>query len=164
VVDGVVEDVLERPLVLLLGLDLLRPEALAEDVVFAPVALVEGAGVFAVQVAHSLGEVRERRLEDEVVVVAEQAARVEPPAVAPADAFQDVEEDAAVVVVGEDRRVVVPLGADVVVRAGRDVAARTSHRGERSSASARAAAPCAFRRTSVTDSSRARHETRPLRA
>ena len=72
-VDRVVEDVLERLLVLLLGFDLLRPEALAEDVIRSPVALVEGARVLAVQVAHAVGEIRERRLDDEVVVVAEEA-------------------------------------------------------------------------------------------
>jgi hypothetical protein len=58
VVDGVVEDVLESALVLLLGLNVLRPEALPEDVVLAPVPLVEGAGVLAVQVTHPVGEVR----------------------------------------------------------------------------------------------------------
>jgi hypothetical protein len=131
-VDGVVEDVLERLQELLLGLDLLRPEALAEDVVLPAVALVECACVLAVQVAHAVGEVRQGRLDDEVVVVAEQAARVQAPAVAPPDAFQDLEEDAAVAVVPEDRRVVVPLRADVVEGAGREVAVRTSHRTERS--------------------------------
>jgi hypothetical protein len=58
VVDGVVEDVLESALVLLLGLNVFRPEALPEDVVLAPVPLVEGAGVLAVQVTHPVGEVR----------------------------------------------------------------------------------------------------------
>ena len=162
VVDRVVEDVLERGLVLLLGLDLFRPEALAEDVVLAAVALVEGAGVLAVQVAHAVGEVRERRFDHEVVVIAEQAPGVESPAIAAADPPQDLEEDAAVVVVHEDRRVVVPFGADVVVRAGREIAVRTSHRSERSSASRGTDAAYAIRRTAVTDSSRARHET-PLR-
>jgi hypothetical protein len=127
VVDGVVEDVLEGALVLLLRLDVLRPEALSEDVVFAAVAAVEGAGVLAVEVAHALGEVRERRLDDEVVVVAEKAAGVEAPAVAPLDATEDLEEDGPVTVVEEDRRVVVPLRADVVVRAGLEVAMRASH-------------------------------------
>jgi hypothetical protein len=73
---GVVEDVVERPLVLLFRLDHLRPEALAEDVVLAPVAFVEGARVLSVQVAHPVGQIRERRLDEKVVVVAEQAARV----------------------------------------------------------------------------------------
>ena len=127
-VDRVVEDVLEGVVVLLLGLDHLRPEALAEDVVLAAVALVEGAGVLAVQVAHPVREVRLGRLDDEVVVVSEQAAGVEPPAVAPLDLPQDVEEDCPVPVILEDRRVVVPLRGDVVVRAGLEVAVRASHR------------------------------------
>ena len=96
--------------------------------VLAPVALVEGAGVLAVQVTHPVGEVRERRLHDQVVVVAEQAAGVEPPAIAALDPPQDVEEDCPVPVILEDRRVVVPLRADVVVRAGLEVAVRASHR------------------------------------
>jgi len=122
VVDRVVEDVVEGVVVLLLGFDHFRPEALAEDVVFASVALVEGAGVLAVQVAHPVGEVRKRRLHDEVVVVAQEAAGVKAPVVAPPDAPQDVEEDGPVPVILEDRPVAVPFRADVVVRPGGEVA------------------------------------------
>src|SRR5919205_870477 len=77
VVDGVVQDVFQGLRELLLGLDLLGPEALAEDMVLSAVPLVERARVFAVQVAHPLGEVRQRRFDDEVVVVAEEATRME---------------------------------------------------------------------------------------
>jgi hypothetical protein len=142
VVDGVLEDVLERLQELLLGLDLLRPESLAEDVVLPAVALVERARVLAVEVAHAVGEVRQGCLDDEVVVVAEEAARVQAPAVAPADAFQDLEEHAAVAIVPEDRRVVVPFRADVVEGAGSEVAVRASHRIERSSGARPATATC----------------------
>jgi hypothetical protein len=131
VVDGVVEDVVERVVVLLLGFDHPRPEPFPEDVVDAAMALVEGARVLAVQVTHPVGEIRERRLDHEVVVVSEQAARVKPPAVALSHALQDLDEDGAVPVVEEDRRVVVSLGAEVVVRAGGEVAVRASHRGDR---------------------------------
>jgi hypothetical protein len=48
VVERIVQDVLEGGGVLLLRLDQLRPETAAEDVVVAPVTLVEGAGVAAV--------------------------------------------------------------------------------------------------------------------
>jgi hypothetical protein len=48
VVDRVVEDVLERLVVLLSGLDLFRPEAAPEDVVLAAMAIVERAGVLTV--------------------------------------------------------------------------------------------------------------------
>src|SRR3954451_16100160 len=131
VVHGVVEDVVEGVVVLLLGFDHPRPEALPEDVVDAAMALVEGPRVLAVEVAHAVGEIREGRLDHEVVVVPEQAARVESPAVAPPHALQDLDEDGAIPVVEEDRVVVVPLGTDVVVRAGGEVAERTSHRGDR---------------------------------
>ena len=126
-IHGVVEDVVERVVVLLFGLDHFRPEALAEDVVLAAVALVERAGVLSVQVAHPFGQVRERRLDDQVVVVAEQAACVQPPAVVPPDASEDLEENRAVPVVAEDRCVVVPLRTDVVIGARCDVAVRSSH-------------------------------------
>ena len=125
--EGVVEDVVERLLVLGFGLDHLRPEALAENVVLASMAFVERACVLSVQVAHPVGEVRERRLDQEVVVVAEQAACVKTPAVVAADAPQDLQEDCAVPVVEEDRRVVVPFRPDVVERARLEVTKRPAH-------------------------------------
>jgi hypothetical protein len=127
VVDRVSDDVLESRAVLLLALDHFRPVAPAEEVVDAPVALVEGAGVAAVQVAHALVEVRLGRLEQEVVVVPHQAADVHQPAVAALDPAQNVEEDDPVVVVVHDRRVVVPAGHDVVGRAGEEDAVRSAH-------------------------------------
>ena len=126
-VDRVVDDVVDRVVVLLLRFDHPRPEPLAEDVVPAAVPLVEGAGVLAVQVAHAVGKVRQRGLDEEVVVVAEQAAGVEAPAIVALDPSQNLEEDPPVVVVLEDRSVVVPLRPDVVVGAGREVTVRTSH-------------------------------------
>jgi hypothetical protein len=64
VVDRIVEDVVEGVVVLILRLDHLRPEPLPEDVVLAPMALVEGAGVLAVEVAHAVGQVGEPRLDE----------------------------------------------------------------------------------------------------
>ena len=138
------EDVLERFLVLLFGLDHFGPEASAEDMVLPAMAVVEGSGVLAVQVAHARGEVREPRLDDQVVVVAEQAPGVEPPAVAAADPPQDLCEDGPVDVVAEDRVVVIPLCPDVVVRAGFEVAVRASHRGDRTGARRAQTAMSAF--------------------
>ena len=126
-VDGVVEDIVEGVVVLLFGLDHSGPEALAEDVMLAAVPFVEGTGVLAVEVAHPIGKVGEGRLDDEVVVVTEEAACVEAPAIVAADALQDLEEDCAVTVVEEDRRVVVPLRPDVVVGPGGEVSQRASH-------------------------------------
>ena len=60
-------------------------------------------------------------------MVAEETAGVQPPAVTTADALQDPDEDRAVGIVHEDRRVVVPLGADVVVGAGLGMSKRSSH-------------------------------------
>jgi hypothetical protein len=161
VVDGVGEDVLEGLLVLLFGLDLLRPEAPAEDVVLPGVAVVEGAGVLAVQVAHPVGEVRERRLDQEVVVVAEQAAGVEAPAVAAADTSEDLGEDGPIPVVAEDRLVVIALGSDVVEGAGGEVAARSSHRLDASGGANAGTEIPVSRRKGGTDVSRARQRTSP---
>jgi hypothetical protein len=127
VVDRVVDDVVEGLLVLLLRFDDLGPVAPPEDVILAPVALVECAGVAAVQVAHPLVEVRGRCLDDEVVVVAEQALCVHPPAVAAHDAAKQVEEDDAVVPVDDDRRVIVPARDDVVEGAVLERPQRASH-------------------------------------
>jgi hypothetical protein len=127
VVKGIVDDVFDRGLVLLVRLDHLRPVAAAEEVILALVALVEGPGVATVQVPHSLVEVRERGLDEQVVVVPHQAAHVGAPAVAPFDPAQDVEEDDPVSIVHDDRRVVVAADPDVVVRAGFEVTEGASH-------------------------------------
>jgi hypothetical protein len=125
--DRVLEDVLQRRFEVLVALDRLRVETLAEDVVAPPVDGVERMGVLAVEVAHPVGEVRLGRLDDEVVMRAEQAARVEAPAVAAHDAAQLVQEGAAVVVVQEAEPFVVAARRDVVPGAGGEVATLSGH-------------------------------------
>ena len=126
-VEGIVDDVVDRRLVLLVRLDHLRPVAAAEDVVLPLVTFVEGAGIAAVQVPHSIREVRQGRLDEEVVVVPHQAAHVSAPAVAPFDSTQDVEEDDPVSGVEHDRRVVVAPDPDVAIGARREVTMGPSH-------------------------------------
>jgi hypothetical protein len=126
--DRIVEYVLERGLVLLLRFDRLRPVAAPEDVILPPVPPVEGAGVAAVQIAHSLVQVGGRRFQDEVVVVPHQAADVDAPAVSALDAPEEMEEHHPVLAVDDDRCVVVPAAPDVVVAAGDEVAVGTPHR------------------------------------
>jgi len=99
----------------------------AEDVVLPRVALVEGAGIGAVQIPHAIGEVWQGGLDQEVVVIAHQAAHVSEPAVAPLDPAQDVEEDDPVSIVEDDRRVVVAPDPDVVVGARGEVTVGPSH-------------------------------------
>jgi hypothetical protein len=94
----------------------------------APVALVEGAGVPAVQVAHPLVEVRLRRLDHEVVVIPHQAADVQAPAVALLDAAEQMDEGEAILVVEDDGQVVVAAGDDVVDGAGLEVPVAAAHR------------------------------------
>jgi hypothetical protein len=142
--DGVLEDVLDNLVVLLPRLDRLGPEASAEDVMLSGVSVVECAGVLTVQVAHAVRQVRHRRLDQQVVVVAEQTLRVEPPAVALAHPVQDAREDGAVGVVAEDRLVVVPLRDDVVVRTVFEMAERSAHCGDGSVGASRRTAASAF--------------------
>ena len=126
-VEGIVDNVVNRCLVLLVGLDHLRPVAAAEDVVLPLVALVECAGIGAVQIPHPVGEVGLRGLDQQVVVVTHQAAHVSAPAVAPFDPAQDVEEDDPVSIVEHDRSVVVAPDPDVVVGTRGEVTVRPSH-------------------------------------
>jgi hypothetical protein len=164
VIERVVDDVLDRVVVLLLGLDHPRPEALAEDVVLAAVPCVEGFGVLAVEVAHPVREVGGGRLDEQVVVVAHEAPDVEAPAVPPLHPPQDVDEGGAIVGVAEDGRVVVPLCPDVVVGARREIAVWPSHPSDGSPGRRRNRAPEASWRTSATVPSRARHGTRLARS
>jgi len=127
VVERVVHDVVDRRLVLLVRLDHSRPVAAAEDVILSLVALVEGTGVAAVQVAHPISEARQGGLDEEVVVVAHEAAHVRAPAVAPFDPPEDVEEDDPISIVEHDRRVVVAPDPDVVVGARLEVTVGSSH-------------------------------------
>jgi hypothetical protein len=153
VVDRVLDDVFDRGVVLFLVLDLLRPEAPAEDVVDAAVAFVEAACVAAVEVAHAVREVRLRRLNEQVIVVAHEAANVDAPAVATDDAVQDVDEEDAVAVVEHDGRLVVAARRDVVQRARREVATWSAHPRDRS----RRGAPRRRARTLGTRPLRPRH-------
>ena len=131
--DGVLEDVLERRLEMLVALDRLGGEAAAEYVVAAAVDGVERACVLAVEIPHPVGQVRPGRLDDEVVMVAEQAARVEAPPVATHDSAELAQEHPAVVVVQEAEALVVPARRDVVPGAGGEVAEGSRHLRDRSS-------------------------------
>ena len=126
-VEGIVDDVVDRGLVLLVRLDHFRPVAAAEDVILPLVAFVEGAGIAAVQVPHPLREVRQWGLDEKVVVVAHEAPHVSAPAVTSFDPPEDVEKNDPVSIVEHDRRVVVAPDPDVVVSARSEVSVRASH-------------------------------------
>jgi hypothetical protein len=127
VVDRIVQHVLDRGFVLLLGFDQLRPEAPPEDMVLPAVPFVEGACVAAVEVAHPVREVRTGCLHYQVVVVAHQAGDVDAPPVSALDPSHDVGEDHAVPVVQDDRSLVVAARRDVVIRAGLERSKWPSH-------------------------------------
>jgi len=158
--ERVVDDVLDRVVVLLLRFDYPRPEPLAKDVVLPAVPCVEGFRVLAVEVAHPVPEVGGGRLDEQVVVVAHEAPDVEAPAVSPLDPPQDVDEGGAIVGVAEDRRVVVALRSDVVVAARHEVAVWPSHPHDGSPGGRRNRASEVGWRTGATVPSRARHGTR----
>ena len=126
-VERIVDDVVDRRFVLLVRLDHLRPVPVAENVVLPLVALVEGAGIAAVQVPHPFGEVRKGSLDEKVVVVPHQTAHVSTPAVTTFDPAEHVEEDDPVSIVQHDRRLVVTPDPDVVVRAGGEETVGSSH-------------------------------------
>jgi hypothetical protein len=157
VVERVVDDIVHGRRVLLLGLDQLRPEAPSEDVVAAAVALVEGAGVRAVQVAHPIGEVGKRRLDDQVIVVPHQTTGVDAPLVAAPDPAEDVQKDRAVPVVDDDWRMVVSPRPDVVVGTGGEEAMRSRHVPDRSRLEAPFEPSGTFRHRSGAAPLRARH-------
>jgi hypothetical protein len=97
-------------------------------VVAAAVPLIERTRVLAVEVAHAVRKIRKRRLDDEVVVVAHQAARVHLPAVPAHDATQNVDERVAILVVEHDRGAVVAARRYVIVGAGGDKTGLATHR------------------------------------
>jgi hypothetical protein len=96
-------------------------------VVLAAVDGVEGFRVAAVQVSHAGGEVRLRRLDDEVVVRPEQAVRVQAPAEEAYDPVHQHEEEPAIVVRLEDETAVVPRRRHVVDPAGDERSERSRH-------------------------------------
>jgi hypothetical protein len=123
----------------------------------AAMAFVEGACVAAVEVPHAVGEVRNRSLHDQVVVVAEQAGDVDAPAVPALHPSHDVGEDHAIPVVQHDRSLVVAPRRDVVIRAGLEVSPWTSHGLDGSDGNIHRCLCAVIRHTSDAAPTRARH-------
>jgi hypothetical protein len=88
-------------------------ETALEHVPAAAMALVEELRIAAVQTLHARGEVLGRRLDDEVVVRAHEAIRVNDPVVVARDHGQQVEEVEPVDVHEEDRCVADAVGRDL---------------------------------------------------
>jgi hypothetical protein len=111
--DRVPADVLARVAEVLLGVDHPRGVPIPEEVSPAAVAGVEPLRVHAVQALHPERQLRDGRLDDEVVVVRHQAERVEPPAEPLGALGEQAEEGDPVEVVAEDRGLVDAVGRDV---------------------------------------------------
>jgi hypothetical protein len=124
---GVVEDVFDRSPEVLLRLDDSRREAVAEEVPPAPVAAVEALRVDAVEPLHPDRKVLARGLEHQVVVVVEQAERLQAPARPDGDACEQAEELATVLVAHDDRALLDAPRADVEVAVREERAERTGH-------------------------------------
>jgi hypothetical protein len=112
--DRVLDNVGDRRVVLAGVFDDFRPVPPPEKVVDASVPVVERAGIAAVQVAHPLVEVGFRRLDDEMEVIAHQAVHVQLPLVTLCDTAEEADEEATVLVVDDDRCVIVAACDDVV--------------------------------------------------
>jgi hypothetical protein len=104
--DRVLEDVAARGEQVALPVDRSGGEAVGEQVAEAPVALVEGLRVAALEALDAAGELRLGAVEDEVVVRRHQAERVHRPVEALGAGSDVGEEEAPVVVVAEDRAAV----------------------------------------------------------
>jgi hypothetical protein len=122
--DGVVEHVGDRSGEVRLVADDPAAEACAEEVAVAAVAVVELERVGAVQELHAGGEVGERGLDDEVVVVAHETQGVDLPGVAADCEEEEAQEAAAILVVAVDRVSVHAAGRDVVDAGWREGATR----------------------------------------
>jgi hypothetical protein len=141
--DGVVQDVVDRVSQVLLRVDHPGGESGAEEVSRASVALVEAKGVRAVKPLDPGGELRLRRVENEVDVVVHQAERMAPPAVTGNGCGQAAEIREPIQVVADDRRAVDAASrhVEVTVRESRTERAGHSADGRR-----RATARCAARK------------------
>lgn len=98
-------------------LDQNRAKARLENVPLGLVPTVEAAGIEAVQLPHPDRDIRERRLDDEVVVIDQQAMRVEEPAVSLQDLVEGRQKPPVIRVIAENRLARIPPNDDVVDRA-----------------------------------------------
>jgi hypothetical protein len=81
-------------------------------------ARVEVPRVLAIQPLHAAGQVRVRRLNEQMEVVRHEATRVDAPAVSARHPISDLEEPLPIVVILEDRLSPVPASSDVIDAAG----------------------------------------------
>jgi hypothetical protein len=128
--------------------------------VIAPlVAAVEAARVVAVEIAHAEIQVCLASFHDEVVVIAHQAVAMNPPAIAPGDAREQVQEDDAVLCVVVDEHAAVAARRDVVVRPREDRSQRSRHASDRTAARRASRESTQIRHTLHWPTARARHWT-----
>lgn len=122
--DGVVQDVVDGVAEVALGVDDPRREACAEEVAGALVPQVEAERVRAVEPLDAGGELRLRRVEDEMDVVVHEAEGVAVPPVAVDGRSEAPEIAEPVVVVADDRGAVDPTRGHVEITVGES---RTEH-------------------------------------
>jgi hypothetical protein len=107
--------------------DHVRGEAIAEDVTRALVPRVEVVGVPAVQPVHGAGEILTRCPQQQVVVRSHQAVAEAVHVELAQHAVEQRQEDAAIVVVREERAVEHGAARDVVDAVGQVVAGPPRH-------------------------------------
>src|SRR5512133_3811920 len=75
---------------------------------------VEVRRILAIQSLHTAGQVRVRRLNEQMEMVSHEAIGMDPPAVAAHDSIADLEEPPPIVVILVDRLSPVPASGDVI--------------------------------------------------
>jgi hypothetical protein len=130
-VDRVGPDVFERSAVVILVLDDVGGEAVAEQVALAFSMAVEALGVDAVEPLHPVGETLAGGFEDQVVVRSQEAEGVAAPAVAVDRARQEFHEVATIDVVEEGVLFRDGVGRDVEEPVGEVSSSNAGHRPRR---------------------------------
>jgi len=102
-------------------------KASLEEMPFVAVPPVEPPRVHAVQPVHSAGDIRLRRLNEEVIVIRHQAIRMASPIEDLDDLLEQLEETEPVTVIDEDLLLAVPAGRHVVGSAGSLESGRAGH-------------------------------------
>src|SRR5215212_8811804 len=129
--DGVFEDVETTSLESRLGIDHVDGVPPLEKVPITPMALVEELHISTVQPLHAARKIRLRGLDDQVVVIGQQAERATGPFVANDDGAQEVRNVLSVDVVDVDGAVVRPTPCDVIDADLGEVFARSSRHGSK---------------------------------
>jgi hypothetical protein len=126
-IDRVLADVFESGVVVILALDQSRGVPALKEAAAAAVATVESLRVRAVHQVHAGREIHPGRLDDQVVVRAEEAARVDAPAKPLGCPLDQLDEVDSVEVAAEKKCAAGGAAGDVVEAVGQIAATHPGH-------------------------------------